>query len=130
MSGVPAALHHVLPPFEAQVDVQVAYHDEDEGKEVLEDEQGGGVSLPFLNRWPPLHTNEVVTDWEGDAQVLERQGEHAIRQERHRDQAGHDPGDRHGQVGLAHHRLPSGRVDNELVALHGDEDEGEDGNGN
>lgn len=125
----PATLHHVLPPPEAQVNVQVADHDEGQWKEVLKDKQEGGVGLSFLNRWPSLHTNEVVIDWQGRAEVLERQGEHTVREERHRDKAGHDPDDNHGQVRLAHHGLPPGRVDNELVALQGDEDEGEDGDG-
>lgn len=109
--------------------MQVANGDEHQRQEVLEDQQGGGVGSPFLNRGPALHADEMVADGEGEAQVLEGQGEHAVREKRHGDEARHDPGDGHGQVGLAQHGLPSGGVDDELVALHGDEDQGEDGHG-
>ncbi|CAG5920789.1 unnamed protein product [Menidia menidia] len=110
LSGVPATLHHILPPPEAQVDVQVANGDEGQGEEVLEDQQGGGVSPPKLYGRPHLHTNKVVTD--GDTQVLERQ----------------DDSNRH--IGVPYQRFPSGRVDNELVSLHGNEDQRKHGNAN
>lgn len=85
LRSVPASLHHVLPPLKAQVDVQVADHDQGEGEEVLEDEQGGGVSTPLLNGRPRLHAHEVVADWEGEAQVLEWQCKDAVLEKRHRD---------------------------------------------
>lgn len=66
---------------------------------------------------------------EGEANVLERTvGENVEGEERQRDEAGHHPGDGYSQVGVAHHGLPSSGVDDELVALHGYEDKGEDGN--
>lgn len=42
-------------------------------------------------------------------------------------ETGHYPGDCHRQVGVAHHRLPASGVNDELVALQGDEDHGDDG---
>lgn len=70
----------------------------------------------------------VAEGVEGDAQVLEGLvGEDAEGEERQRDEARHHPGDGHRQVGVARHRRPARGVDDQLVALQGDEHQGEDG---
>ena len=56
-------------------------------------------------------------------------GEDVEGEEGQGDKAGHQPGEAHGQVGVARGRGPPRRVQDQLVALQGDEHHGEDGHG-
>ena len=129
LARVAGLLHHVLAPAQAQEDAQVAEQDEQQGQAVLEEQQRGGVGQPVALGRPQLHADEVVAERvEGDAQVPEgRVGEDVEGEEGQRDEAGHHPGDGHRQVGVARHRHPARRVDDQLVAFQGDEHQGEDG---
>lgn len=128
---VPRPLHHVAAPVEPQEDACVADQNERQGQKVLEDQQGGGVGQALLVGGPVLDAHKVVGEGvEGQREVVEGHlGEHVEGEEGERDEASHHPGDGHSQVGVTDHGLPAGGVDDELVALQGDQDHGEDGDG-
>lgn len=65
----------------------------------------------------------------GQADVLERViSEDVEGEEGQRDEAGDQPRQPYGQVGVAGSRGPAGGVEDELVTLQSDQHQGEDGN--